>query len=183
MKIYTRCGDKGYTSLIGGERVPKYDSRVEAYGCVDELISFTALLADKLYEDVRLSSFAEQLRHIESQLMTVSALLAVGKDGEGKVPALNDDATSNLEQLIDQMQEQLPTITKFTIPGGDERISLCHVCRTVCRRAERAALRAASEHEVDCAAIIYLNRLSDYFYLVGRSVTMKCSVEEIEWIP
>ena len=115
--------------------------------------------------------------------MTVSALLAVGKDGEGKVPALNDDATSNLEQLIDQMQEQLPTITKFTIPGGDERISLCHVCRTVCRRAERAALRAASEHEVDCAAIIYLNRLSDYFYLVGRSVTMKCSVEEIEWIP
>jgi cob(I)alamin adenosyltransferase len=183
MKIYTRCGDKGYTSLIGGERVAKFDSRVEAYGSVDELISFTALLADKLAEDVRLSNLTEQLRHIESQLMTVSALLAVGEGGQGKVPALNSDATSALEQHIDQMQEQLPAITKFTIPGGDERISLSHICRTVCRRAERAALRAASEHEMDCDAIIYLNRLSDYFYLLGRTVTMRCAVEEIEWIP
>ena len=116
MKIYTRCGDKGYTSLIGGERVAKFDSRVEAYGSVDELISFTALLADKLAEDVRLSNLTEQLRHIESQLMTVSALLAVGEGGQGKVPALNSDATSALEQHIDQMQEQLPAITKFTIP-------------------------------------------------------------------
>lgn len=183
MKIYTRCGDKGYTSLIGGERVAKYDLRVEAYGSVDELIAFTALLADKLSQDEKLQVYAEQLRHIESQLMTVSALFAVGKGGEGKVPALKDDATSTLEQLIDQMQAELPAITKFTIPGGDVRISLCHICRTVCRRAERAALHAASEHNVDCNAIIYLNRLSDYFYLVGRSVTMKCSVEEIEWIP
>ena len=183
MKIYTRCGDKGYTSLIGGERVAKYDSRVEAYGSVDELISFTALLADKLCKDIKLAPLAEELRRIESQLMTVSALLAIGEGGEGRVPALQEDATQTLEHLIDQMQSELPTITKFTIPGGDQRISLCHVCRTVCRRAERAALHAASEHNVDCNAIIYLNRLSDYFYLVGRSVTMKCSVEEIEWIP
>ena len=183
MKIYTRCGDKGYTSLIGGERVAKYDLRVEAYGSVDELIAFTALLADKLSQDEKLQVYAEQLRHIESQLMTVSALLAVGKGGEGKVPALKDDATSTLEQLIDQMQAELPAITKFTIPGGDVRISLCHVCRTVCRRAERAALRATAEHTMNCDATTYLNRLSDYFYLLGRSITMRCSIEEIEWIP
>ena len=183
MKIYTRCGDKGYTSLIGGERVAKFDSRVEAYGSVDELISFTALLADKLAEDVRLSNLTEQLRHIESQLMTVSALLAVGEGGQGKVPALNSDATSALEQHIDQMQEQLPAITKFTIPGGDERVSLCHVCRTVCRRAERAALRAAEQYELSGEALIYLNRLSDYFYLLGRTVADRTATEEILWIP
>lgn len=183
MKIYTRCGDKGYTSLIGGERVEKFDLRVEAYGCVDELIAFTALLADKLSSDEKLAYFTTQLRHIESQLMTVSALLAIGKGGDGKVPALKDDATQILEQHIDQMQAQLPAITKFTIPGGDERMSLCHVCRTVCRRTERAALRAAAQHEIDCEAIIYLNRLSDYFYLLGRSVTMIYQIEEIEWIP
>ena len=183
MKIYTRCGDKGYTSLIGGERVEKFDLRVEAYGCVDELIAFTALLADKLSTNDKLTDFTTQLRHIESQLMTVSALFAIGKGGEGKVPALKDNATQTLEQHIDQMQAQLPSITKFTIPGGDERMSLCHVCRTICRRTERAALRAASQHAIDCEAIIYLNRLSDYFYLLGRSVTMICQIEEIEWIP
>lgn len=183
MKIYTRCGDKGYTSLIGGERVEKFDLRVEAYGCVDELMAFTALLADKLSADEKLSGYAQQLRSIESQLMCVSALLAVGKDGEGKVAKLKCDATQLLEQQIDQMQAQVPTITKFTIPGGDERISLCHVCRTVCRRAERAALRAGAKYDIDCDPIIYLNRLSDYFYLLGRRVTMLCEVEEIEWIP
>lgn len=183
MKIYTKGGDKGHTSLIGGERVPKYDLRVEAYGTVDELTAFTALLADKFMGAEEFSSHEQQLRRIESQLMTVAALLAVGKGGEDKVAGLKSSATEELEAWIDDMQERLPAITKFTIPGGDERISLCHVCRTICRRAERAALRAAEQHTIDTAATIYLNRLSDYFYLLGRSVTLITNSDEILWIP
>ena len=183
MSVYTKSGDKGCTSLIGGERVEKYDLRVEAYGCVDELMAFTALLADKLMGDEKFALYEGQLRRIECQLMTVSALFAVGKGGEDKVSRLKCDASAELEQAIDAMQEQLPAITKFTIPGGDERISLCHICRTVCRRTERAALRAGATFDIDHDATVYLNRLSDYFYLLGRTVTHLTSTPEIEWIP
>ncbi len=183
MSVYTKSGDKGCTSLIGGERVEKYDLRVEAYGCVDELMAFTALLADKLMGDEKFALHEGQLRRIECQLMTVSALFAVGKGGEDKVSRLKCDAAAELEQAIDAMQEQLPAITKFTIPGGDERISLCHICRTVCRRTERAALRAGATFDIDHDATVYLNRLSDYFYLLGRTVTHLTSTPEIEWIP
>ncbi len=183
MKIYTKGGDKGKTSLIGGERVSKTDLRVEAYGTVDELMAFTALLADKLMGDERFCTIENQLRRIESQLMTVSALLAVGKGGEDKVADIKAEATEELECWIDEMQEQLPAITKFTIPGGDERISMCHICRTVCRRAERAALRVAEVGEVNSSATVYLNRLSDYFYLLGRTITSLTHSEEILWIP
>ncbi|MCI5718698.1 MAG: cob(I)yrinic acid a,c-diamide adenosyltransferase [Alistipes sp.] len=183
MKVYTKSGDRGTTSLVGGERVAKSDTRVEAYGTVDELTAFTALLADKLSGDDRLAECVAELRRIESQLMTVAALLAVGKGGEDKIAPLSADAALPLEEAIDRMQEQLPAITKFTIPGGDERMSLCHVCRTVCRRAERAALRADAEHGTDAGVLVYLNRLSDYFYVLGRTVTAKLGVEEILWIP
>lgn len=183
MKVYTKGGDKGSTSLIGGERVSKCDVRVEAYGTVDELTAFTALLADKLAGCDALAGSVAELRRIESQLMTVQALLAVGDGGEGKVAPLPAEAAQYLEQAIDAMQECLPAITKFTIPGGDERISMCHVCRTVCRRAERAALRAAAQHKVDADVLIYLNRLSDYFYVLGRTVTAAVGAEEILWIP
>ena len=183
MKIYTKQGDKGTTSLIGGERVSKCDLRVEAYGTADELMAFTALLADKLSEDIRFESYTTQLRHIESHLMTVSAILAIGKGGEGKVAPPSNNAITYLEQAIDEMQEQLPAITKFTIPGGDERISLCHVCRTVCRRAERATLRAAQEYGTEPQVLEYLNRLSDYYYLLGRTITHITQSEEILWIP
>ena len=183
MKVYTKGGDKGRTSLIGGERVLKTDCRVEAYGSVDELIAFTALLADKLLADEKFSAIVAQLRRVESQLMTVAALLAVGEGGEGKVASLKADASAELEQAIDAMQESLPEITKFTIPGGDVRCSLCHVCRTVCRRAERASICASQEYDIDPSATIYLNRLSDYFYLLGRTITQMASVEEILWIP
>ena len=183
MKIYTKGGDKGRTSLIGGERVPKTDSRVEAYGTVDELMAFTALLADMLMEDTLFEDWTEQLRCVESHLMTVSALLAVGEGGEDKVAGLRAAAVEELEQWIDAMQEALPPIDKFTIPGGDKRSSLCHVCRTVCRRAERAALRADLEHGVSEQARVYLNRLSDYFYALGRTVVERAHVEEILWRP
>lgn len=183
MKIYTKTGDSGTTSLIGGERVSKCDPRVEAYGTVDELMAFVALLTDTLVEDARTASFAEPLQRIESQLMTASALFAVGKGGEGKVAPISDERIAELETLIDAMQTEIPAITKFTIPGGHKAVSLCHVCRTVCRRAERAALRAQEVAEVDAQALKYLNRLSDYLYTLGRVVTERLKVEERLWIP
>lgn len=183
MRVYTKCGDKGKTDLIGGERVSKCDVRVEAYGTVDELMAFTALLADEMMGSEALATYVEQLRGIESRLMTLSALLAVGEGGEDKVARLKQDDTATLEQAIDAMQAELPAITKFTIPGGDRRHSLCHVCRTITRRAERAALRVAERSEVDATVLSYLNRLSDYFYLLGRTVTRITACEEILWIP
>ena len=183
MKIYTKCGDKGYTSLIGGERVAKCDLRVEAYGSVDELMAFTALLADQMMGQSKFAPYEEQLRRIESQLMTVSALLAVGKNGEDKVATLKPTAIEELEQAIDTIEAQLPAISKFTIPGGNVLLSQCHVCRTVCRRAERAALRAIEEYSLSYGATAYLNRLSDYFYVLGRKITILTNTEEILWIP
>ena len=183
MKIYTKTGDNGTTSLIGGERVKKYDLRVEAYGSVDELTAFIALLSDVLSEDERTEHIPAELATIESQLMSVAALLAVGRGGEDKVAPISEERIAMLEEAIDRMQAELPAITKFTIPGGHRALSLCHVCRTVCRRAERAALHVADIAEVDTSATIYLNRLSDYLYTLGRVVTERLKVEEKLWIP
>lgn len=183
MKIYTKTGDRGTTSLIGGERVSKFDDRVEAYGTVDELMAFTALLSDRLRGESSLAEYVGDLDRINSRLMTAAALLAVGEEGEGKVAPLREEAAGELEQRIDAMQALVRPITKFTIPGGNESVSMCHVCRTVCRRAERAALRAHASYGVDASALVYLNRLSDYFYLLGRVLTEHYNVEETLWIP
>lgn len=183
MKIYTKTGDGGTTALIGGERVAKYDLRVEAYGSVDELTSFIALLSDELVYDERTEHLVSQLQMVECRLMSVAALLAVGKGGEGKVAPISEEHIAELEELIDAFQAELKPITKFTIPGGHRACSLCHVCRTVCRRAERAALRASTEHAVDSGATRYLNRLSDYLYTLGRVLTERLKVTETLWIP
>lgn len=183
MKIYTKTGDDGTTSLIGGERVKKYDLRVEAYGDVDELTAFVALLADKLSDDERTENLIEPLREVECRLMSVAALLAVGKGGEGKVAPISEEQIAALEQQIDEWQNELQPITKFTIPGGHTMLSLAHVCRTVCRRAERAALAAGDVTNIDRSATKYLNRLSDYLYTLGRVLTERLKVEERFWIP
>ena len=183
MKVYTKTGDRGTTSLIGGERVFKTDSRVEAYGSVDELAAQVALLADHLRDDDGLREPRDELRRILSRLMSVEALLAVGEGGCDKVAPLDAANVAWLETRIDAMQEALPAIDKFTLPGGHVAVSLCHVCRTVCRRAERAALRAGQEHEVDAGVLAWLNRLSDYFYLLGRTLSVHFGAEELLWIP
>ena len=183
MKIYTKTGDRGLTSLIGGERVFKTDERVEAYGSVDELAAFAALLADRLRADGGAETYVADLQRILSRLMTVEALLAVGEGGADKVAPLASDAVAWLEERIDAMQAEVPPIDKFTLPGGHAAVSLCHVCRTVCRRAERAALRADQAFGVDPVALAWLNRLSDYFYLLGRRLTALFGVEETLWIP
>lgn len=183
MKVYTKTGDKGMTSLIGGERVFKTDERVEAYGSVDELAAFTALLADNMRADAALTVDVDDLNRILSRLMSVEALLAVGESGSDKVAPLAPETISWLEERIDALQESLKPIDKFTIPGGNAVVSMCHVCRTVCRRAERAALRADAKYGVDPTVQVWLNRLSDYFYLLGRSLTARYAVEEVLWIP
>uniref|UniRef100_UPI0040565305 cob(I)yrinic acid a,c-diamide adenosyltransferase n=1 Tax=Alistipes sp. TaxID=1872444 RepID=UPI0040565305 len=183
MKIYTKTGDKGTTSLIGGERVSKTDLRVEAYGTVDELIAHAALLGDKMRPEKRLQDEVQMIDRINSQLMTLSALLACGRGSEGKVAPIPSEQISWLEKEIDRMSASLPEITKFTIPGGSELLSMAHICRTICRRAERAALRAEAEYGVEGTVLSYLNRLSDLYYTLGRYITHTLQIEELLWIP
>ena len=182
MKIYTKTGDKGTTSLVGGERVFKTDERIEAYGSVDELAAFTALLCDNMRSDAALTPYVDDLNRILSRLMIVEALLARGKSGCEKVAPLAPEAVTWLEGRIDALQAAVP-IDKFTIPGGNAVVSMCHVCRTVCRRAERAALRADEKYGTDAEALMFLNRLSDYFYALGRMLTAHYEVDETLWIP
>ncbi|MFR9523728.1 MAG: cob(I)yrinic acid a,c-diamide adenosyltransferase [Rikenellaceae bacterium] len=183
MKVYTKSGDKGTTTLIGGARVSKTDIRVEAYGTVDELSAFIGLLSDKLAHNIETASYAEELYTINSMLMNIEAHLAAGEGCDIKLPAISEASIKFLESSIDNMQEQLPSITKFTIPGGHQIISLCHVCRTICRRAERRSISVAENFEISDMVVQYLNRLSDYLYLLGRISALKLGVDEILWRP
>ncbi len=181
MKVYTKFGDKGSTALIGGERVSKNSVRVEAYGTVDELTAFIGLLGDKLKSNDATAEYTEQLYRINSMLMNVEAHLAAGEEVDFKLPEITEESIKELEDGIDKMQEQVPAITSFTLPGGHEVVSLCHICRTICRRAERRSIAVAEQAEIDEMVLRYLNRLSDYLYLLGRVSTMLLEVEEIMW--
>ncbi len=183
MKVYTKGGDGGETSLIGGVRVAKDDARVEAYGTVDELSAFIALLRDKLHREEQCAEMVTDLERINSTLMSVEALLASSDESLKILPQIDGEVVEYLEKRVDKIEEGLPTITKFTIPGGDERVSLCHVCRTVCRRAERRVVSLKREHAISPNVEAYLNRLSDYFYVLGREVTKIFNIEEREWMP
>lgn len=183
MRIYTKSGDSGTTALISGERVEKYDDRVEAYGTVDELTAFVALLSDKMRDAELLQPFSAELDGINSILMNVEAHLAAGDGNDYPLPELSDLDINFLEERIDQMQGDLPSITKFTIPGGCELNSLSHVCRTICRRAERRSIVASTNHAIEPNVLRYLNRLSDYFYILGRTLSVSCGAEEVLWIP
>lgn len=183
MKLYTKGGDKGRTSLIGGERVRKTDVRVEAYGTADELQANIAYLADRMAHEEDLMPYVEDCRKICSLLMTTCSLLAIGCGGEGKVPSLTDENISWLEGRIDALQAELKPVEYFTIPGGCELSSFCHICRTVCRRAERRAIEAAENYEIDHSVLIFLNRLSDYLYALCRTIVERLGVDEILWKP
>lgn len=164
---YTKTGDKGTTSLIGGRRVPKYDDKVEAYGTVDELSAVIGVLYD--LEGVS-ESIRETLGVIQNKLFTLESHFAMDKDTEiGKmIPVLADEDVAFLERHIDAMNAELPELRAFVIPGGNLKASVSHVCRTVCRRAERQGWRLASHDEVDAIDLRYLNRLSDYFFVLAR---------------
>ncbi len=183
MKVYTKQGDSGSTSLINGDRVKKYDDRVEAYGTIDELSSFLALLGDKMYAYPNLTHIREDIVVINSMLMNLEAHLAAGEPIKYPLPVVSTESIEALEEKIDQMLSELPAITKFTIPGGCVLNSLSHVCRTVCRRAERRTAVVMESYKIEPNVAKYLNRLSDYLYVLGRTITMKCGAEEILWIP
>ena len=183
MKLYTKGGDKGRTSLIGGERVCKTDVRVEAYGTADELQANIAYLADKMSHEEVLLPYVEDCRKICSLLMTTCSLLALGEGCKGKIQPHSESDIAWLEGRIDALQEELKPVEYFTIPGGCELSSLCHVCRTVCRRAERRTIEAAECYDVDGSLLILLNRLSDYLYALCRTITERLNAEEVLWRP
>src|ERR1700744_367920 len=180
MKIYTKTGDKGLTSLIGGTRVPKYDLRIEAYGTVDELNSYIGLIRDQEIT----THDKEILSQIQDRLFTIGATLAADPERSKMViPDLHDEDIALLEQEMDAMDAQLPPLRHFILPGGDNTISFCHIARCVCRRAERLAVNLSAESTVEEKVNIYLNRLSDYLFVLSRKIANERNVPENEWIP
>lgn len=179
-RIYTRSGDRGTTSLIGGERVAKNAPQVEAYGTVDELGAQVALLADFAAE-AGLGDVVELLDRVAVELMTAQAELALGENFEGEIGRITPEDVARLEMDIDRLSEGLPPFRGFTIPGGHRVVSQCHVCRTVCRRAERRILTMGEEREVSQTLLCYINRLSDLLYALSRHTTVRLGVEEKIW--
>lgn len=180
MKIYTKTGDKGTTALIGGVRVSKAHRRIESYGEVDELNAYIGLLRDL---DVN-ASRKELLKEIQDRLFTIGSHLALAPDKTSRrIPDLRQEDITLLESAIDQMEEHLSPLRQFVLPGGHIYISYAHVARTVCRRAERAVVGLAEEEPVEEIIVIYLNRLSDYLFVLSRVMAKELGVEENYWSP
>ena len=177
-RIYTKTGDKGETALFGGRRVPKSDLRVDAYGTVDELNSFIGLLRDS----VQHAHVRDILAHTQHRLFTLGAHLASDPAKHPPTPDLLVEDIQLLENEMDAMDEQLPELKNFILPGGHTTVSNCHVCRTVCRRAERLTVALAQSGEpVEDLALQYLNRLSDYFFVLSRFLAQELGAEEVIW--
>lgn len=180
MKIYTKTGDTGKTSLIGGKRVFKHHIRIEAYGTVDELIAHLALLRD--YQSSEF--YNEQILKIQSALMTCGAILAADCDDcKENIPKLSNNSIVDLENLIDQMENELPELKTFILPGGDKASSVCHIARTVCRRAERLTISLTEQTKVPDNVIKYLNRLSDFLFVLSRKILFDKKISEVPWNP
>jgi cob(I)alamin adenosyltransferase len=180
MKIYTKTGDKGQTSLIGGTRVPKHHVRIEAYGTVDELNSWIGLIRDQDISSHHKSTLAE----IQDRLFTIGSSLASdpGKS-KMKIPDLKEEDILLLEKEMDAMNEKLPEMKSFLLPGGHTTVSYCHLARCVCRRAERGVLRLSEGEFVADLVIKYLNRLSDYLFVLSRALGQDLHASEIPWKP
>lgn len=186
MKIYTKTGDSGETSLFGGKRVPKSDLRIDAYGTIDELNAYVGLLRDSVIS----SRHQDFLLEIQNNLFVVGAFLAtppesqIKKNGENrlKIDNINEETLKELEDEIDALEAQLPTMTHFILPGGHTTVSHCHIARTICRRAERVCVQLQKNEFVSADIIGYLNRLSDYLFVLARMLTKELQVEEIKWI-
>lgn len=181
-KIYTKTGDKGTTGLIGGTRVSKANIRIEAYGTVDELNSWLGILQTQL----TITTVKDLIVAIQNQLFTIGSALACdpAKDTKMYIPEFDHHAIQVLEQAIDDMNEVLPTLKNFILPGGDSLAAQCHVARCVCRRAERVcvAMQDADE-EIASYIIQYLNRLSDYLFVLSRYIVHQHQAQEVIWKP
>lgn len=181
-KIYTKTGDKGTTSLIGGVRVPKSHIRIESYGTVDELNSYLGMVND-MTQDVLINDW---IREIQDRLFTVGSVLATNPDKEVKMklPDVHESDVIWLEQKIDEMNEELPEMRSFILPGGHVASSTCHVARCVCRRAERICVGMQESGDVVPELIIqYLNRLSDFLFVLARFIAHKNGAEDLPWRP
>ncbi len=180
MKVYTKTGDKGTTSLIQGTRVSKANIRIETYGTVDELNSWIGLLRDQAINKNRKDVLVE----IQDRLFTMGSSLASDPEKEGRIlPDLFESDIEYLENQIDQMNTELPPMRNFILAGGHQSVSFCHVARTVCRRAERLSIRLAENTIVEDLVIKYLNRLSDYLFVLSRKMSLELDAEEIPWKP
>lgn len=187
MKVYTKTGDTGTTSLFGGTRVPKHHIRIESYGTVDELNSHIGLIRDQninqLYKNV--------LIEVQDRLFTVGAILATPpeketlKNGQKRLQNLGilESDIEYLENEIDTMEDSLPQMTHFVLPGGHTTVSYCHIARCVCRRAERLAVHLHELEPTDENVIKYLNRLSDYLFVLARKLSFDLKADEVQWIP
>jgi cob(I)alamin adenosyltransferase len=187
MKVYTKTGDKGTTALFGGTRVPKDHIRIESYGTVDELNSYIGLIRD---QDMN-AHYKEILIQVQDRLFTVGAILATPPEKEflknGKerlnIPKIIESDIELLENEIDTMENALPPMTHFVLPGGHTTVSYCHIARCVCRRAERLAVHLNDIEPTDAFVIKYLNRLSDYLFVLARKLSHDLNAEEVKWIP
>ena len=180
MKIYTKTGDNGQTSMVGGTRVSKTELRIEAYGTVDELNSYVGLLRDQEINNHR----KDILKEIQDRLFTIGSILASEPEQTKKrIPDLHESDIELLEREMDKMDESLEPMRFFILPGGHQSVSFGHLARTVCRRAERITLRLAQEMEVNELVIKYLNRLSDYLFVLCRMMIKELNIEEISWKP
>ncbi|TXE17145.1 cob(I)yrinic acid a,c-diamide adenosyltransferase [Psychroserpens burtonensis] len=187
MKIYTKTGDKGTTALFGGTRVPKHHIRIDSYGTVDELNSHLGLIRDQDIDN----HYKELLIAIQDRLFTVGAILATDPDKatlkNGKerlnIPKISEGDIERLEHEMDRMNESLPEMTHFVLPGGHQTVSFCHIARCVCRRAERLASALNDLEPFQPESLKYLNRLSDYLFVLARKLSYDLKAEEVKWIP
>jgi cob(I)alamin adenosyltransferase len=187
MKIYTKTGDKGTTSLFGGTRVPKHHIRIESYGTVDELNAHIGLIKDQKIE----VHTKEILNRVQDRLFTIGSTLATEpekatlKSGKERlsIPKITEEDIMLLEKEMDLMNDALPEMTHFVLPGGHQSVSFCHIARCVCRRAERMATALYEISPFDEMVLKYLNRLSDYLFVLARKLSKDLNAEEIQWIP
>ncbi len=180
-KLYTKTGDKGETSLLGGKKVSKSDLRIDAYGNVDELNSFIGLLKDQKEAPNRITS---QFYWIQENLFSIGSILATEAGFKGfELPQITEVEVKQIEVWIDKYSAELPELKTFILPGGHQVVSLCHVCRTVCRRTERSIIALSNAEPVDAHIIQFMNRLSDYFFVMARKLADMLEVPETPWSP
>lgn len=179
IKLYTKTGDKGQTSLLGGKKVSKADLRIEAYGNVDELNSFIGLLHDQ--QEVE-NTLKKQLSWTQNHLFNIGSILATEEDFKGfKLPKVSEAEVNQLEKWIDEFDSEVPPLKNFILPGGHQAVSFSHVCRTVCRRTERSIISLANSAQIDPLILQFINRLSDYFFIFARVLSVRLKVEEVPW--
>jgi len=187
MKVYTKTGDKGTTALFGGTRVPKHHIRIESYGTVDELNSYIGLIRD---QDIQ-TEHKDLLIEIQDRLFVVGAILATAPEKEVlkngtqrlNIMRIGEEDITRLESEIDRIDGVVPPMTHFILPGGHTTVSYCHISRCVCRRAERLVSHLNEIEPVDELVLKYLNRLSDYLFMLARILTFELRAEEVKWIP